>query len=246
MMPYSFQPRILLSAFCLVLIITFSLLGGWQLQRSDEKQQQLSELEALAELPPSSLNEAPHKHQVATKVTANGHYLAQDQFLLDNIVHQGKPGYYLLTPFSLSESKEVILVNRGWIAKESHGLPNLATSSEIITLTGTLAPPRSKPVILGGIDQPISDTPPLWYYMDIEVFKEHAGYNVLPLVLRLAPDLNSGFVRDWPQFQAKSGMHIGYAIQWFVFAFFVLIALVSINFKNNTKPNKNNTNNNGD
>ncbi len=171
------------------------------------------------------------------------HYLEQDQIMLDNIVHQGKPGYYLLTPFVLSGSKEIILVNRGWLAKESKGLPSPVTPTEHTFLKGTLAPPRSKPVILGNIDQPISDTPPLWYYMDIEVFEKQAGYSVLPLVLRLAPDLNSIFVRDWPKFQAKSGMHIGYAIQWFVFAFFVLIALAGINITNNTKSNKNNANN---
>ena len=243
-MSYSFQPRYVLSLFCLLLIILFSSLGIWQLQRAEQKENAQAELEALAKRPPQKLNFNSEELKPATKASAIGRYKSDDQFLLDNIVHQGKPGYYLLTPFEISGSKEIILVNRGWLAKRSQGFPPLLAPSQEVTIQGTLAAPRSKPVILGGIDHPVSDTPPLWYYMDIEVFEDTAGYKVLPLVLRLDPESNSNFVRDWPQYEAKSGMHIGYAIQWFVFAFFVLIGLVGINIKNKATVHKNKINNN--
>lgn len=242
-MPYSFQPKFFLSLFCILMMLVFCALGLWQLQRADEKQQTQSELEELSMLPPRNLNLQSNHLKSASKALATGHYLVNEQFLLDNIVHKGKPGYYLLSPFLLSNRDEVILVNRGWLAKQQNGLPEFKTPTEQLSLRGILAPPRSKPVILGSIDHPISATPPLWYYMDMEVFQQQSSYKALPLILRLAPEPDSDFVRDWPKFQAKSGMHIGYAIQWFVFAFFVLIALLGINFKSKAKPNKNNSNN---
>ena len=209
-MSYSFQPKLLLSSVCLALCLIFTSLGVWQLERSTEKQKIYSELNLLAKEPARSLNEGLEQLTPATKAVSRGHYLAKDLFLLDNIVYQGKPGYYVLTPFAIDGSDDIILINRGWVAKQRGSLPEIATALEQIVIKGTLAPPRSKPVILGNIEQPIS---------------------VLPLVLRLNPEPDSEFVRDWPKYEAKSGMHIGYAIQWFVFALFVLIALLGINFK---------------
>ena len=37
--------------------------------------------------------------------------------------------------------------------------------------------------------------------------------------------------QDWPEFNANTEMHIGYAIQWFAFCFFSLLAYVSIGIK---------------
>lgn len=213
------------------------------MQRADEKQQILTSQKALDALPTQSLNTHSKDLQAGYKVLVKGNYLTNDQFFLDNIVHQGKPGYYLLTPLRLENSEDVILVNRGWLPKTREGLPKPKTSVHTLELSGVLAPPRSKPVILGSIDQPISETPPLWYYMDIDYFQKVRGYSVLPFILQLAPSADSGFVRSWPKFEAKSGMHIGYAIQWFVFAFFALIGLVGINVKKQAENKKNNKSN---
>ena len=84
-MSYTFQPRLVISSFCLLLIIVFSALGIWQLQRAEQKQLLLSELDRIANLPASSLNQEVSKLVPATKVTAQGHYLAEEQFFLDNI-----------------------------------------------------------------------------------------------------------------------------------------------------------------
>ena len=160
--------------------------------------------------------------------------------MLDNIIQNGKPGFYVFTPFEIEGTSDVILVNRGWVAQQKKrlDLPETAIEPGHQTLHGTLAKPRSKPVILGNIDSPISDTPLLWYYMDTEHFEKTVGYSVLPLILRLAPTSNttpdSPLIRQWPKFEAKTGMHIGYAIQWFVFTLFVLIAFLGTSFKKNT------------
>ena len=225
---------------CLLLFCCFFSLGAWQLDRAEQKKQQKAQIDTLANLPPVSLNDSKllsnTEHDALSpyqRVLLTGQFIAKDQFLLDNIIRGGKPGYYLISPFLIEDTQRSILVNRGWIAqgKSRQILPTFETPTERITLKGVLSEPRSKPVILGSIDHPVSDTPPLWYYMDIKVFEQEAGYRVLPLIIKPDPDATSTLVRDWPKFEAKSGMHIGYAIQWFVFALFVLIAFLGLSIK---------------
>jgi surfeit locus 1 family protein len=244
-MPYTFKPTFFLTVFCLILFGAFLSLGIWQVNRAEEKDLQQHVIEKRSEQPSISLNQLATRNLTPyTKATATGKYRESEQFLLDNIIHNGKPGFYVITPFEIEGTDDIILVNRGWVAQQRKrlNLPRTTIKPDQQTLHGTLAKPRSKPVILGNIDSPISDTPPLWYYMDAEHFEKTVGYSVLPLILRLDATsdatsnttLGSQLIRQWPKFEAKTGMHIGYAIQWFVFALFVLIALLGTSFQKNT------------
>jgi len=239
-MPYTFKPTFFLSVFCLILFGVFLSLGIWQVNRVGEKELQQQVIDQRTNQPAIRLNQIPTPViQPYTKATVSGKYRVNDQFLLDNIIQAGKPGFYVMTPFEIAGTKDTILVNRGWIAQKRPrlDLPVVTTELGDQTLEGTLSTPRSKPVVLGNIDNPVSDTPPLWYYMDTEHFEKTVGYNVLPLVLRLSPTSkpaqNPSLIKQWPKFEAKTGMHIGYAIQWFVFALFVLIAFLGTSFKKN-------------
>ena len=239
-MPYTFKPTFFLSVFCLILFGVFLSLGIWQVNRVGEKQLQQQVIDKRIKQPATLLNQTPTPTiQPYTKATVSGKYRATEQFLLDNIIQAGKPGFYVITPFEIAGTEDTILVNRGWIAQKRTrlDLPVITTELGNQILQGTLSTPRSKPVVLGNIDTPISDTPPLWYYMDTEHFEKTVGYSILPLVLRLAPTPKatpgSSLIRQWPKFEAKTGMHIGYAIQWFVFALFVLIAFLGTSFKKN-------------
>lgn len=268
--------QIFVYLFLSILLGTFVSLGTWQLNRANEKAALAEQMEALIAKPPIDLNEASEQALPHIKARAHGHFIESDQFLLDNIIHKGKPGYYVLTPFRLIDKGDVILVNRGWLPK-SRTLPELPlvpsetahsqghsqlnsqlqsmsettqstnemeyrTSEQNLfksntvktyqTIEGVLAEPRSKPVITGNTDSPLSPVATLWYYMDTAFFEQQAGYDVFPLVLRLKPDQHTSLVRDWPTFEAKTGMHIGYAIQWFVFALFVFIAWIGMIYKN--------------
>ena len=240
-MPYTFKPTFFLFAFCLILFGVFLSLGIWQVNRVAEKELQQQVIDQRTKRPAITLNQTPIPNiQPYTKATVSGKYRASEQFLLDNIIQAGKPGFYVITPFDIAGTEDTILVNRGWIAQKRTrlDLPEITTNLNNQILQGTLSTPRSKPVILGSIDNPISDTPPLWYYMDSKYFEKTVGYTVLPLILRLSPTLStssdSPLIRQWPKFEAKTGMHIGYAIQWFVFALFVLIAFFGTSVTKNT------------
>ena len=243
-MQYSFKPTFFLTLFCLVLFSIMFSLGIWQLNRVNEKELLQQTVNERTQRETSSLNIKPFHAQPLNpydQTQVMGHYLPEDQFLLDNIIHKGKAGYYVLTPFEIDQTHEVILVNRGWVSqgKNRQDLPNITIDSKKRTLTGTLAAHRSKPVILGNIDQPISEDSRLWYYMDVKYFEKNAGYRVLPLALQLESEQNlenaipsaANLIREWPKFDAKTGMHIGYSIQWFVFALFILLAFIGLSFK---------------
>lgn len=247
-MSYQFKPSLLTTIFFLVLIIGLICLGTWQLQRAHEKQSLQNMIDQRSRLAPLSLNMPFEEFSPYQIVKATGQYKAKDSILLDNIVYQGKPGYYLITPFEIMASRAVILVNRGWLPQGNSRseLPDFKTPKGIITIEGHLNHPRSKPVLLGNTSSPLSATPPLWYYMDQRFFSQLHGYSVLPLVLKLnhqgqtstytstplpSEETELTLIQDWPEYDAKSGMHIGYAIQWFVFALFGLIAYAGLSIK---------------
>jgi len=233
-------------------------LGIWQMNRASEKEQLQNTVIERTQHSPISLNQTylneSEKEQTLNpyeKATVKGYYQPSEQFLLDNIIHNGKPGYYAITPFKIQNTNKVILVNRGWIpqGKTRQTLPEFSISTDKRSLSGIIAKPRSKPVILGSIDQPISENPKLWYYMDVKYFEKNVGYSVLPWVLRLETEdllpittdkrkTTTKLIREWPVFDAKTGMHIGYAIQWFVFALFVLFAFVGLSFKKQIRISK--------
>ncbi|HKJ95081.1 MAG TPA: SURF1 family protein, partial [Gammaproteobacteria bacterium] len=103
----------------LVFIVTLAVLlaaGFWQLDRAEQKRAIIDALEQGAKAPPVSLNgNSPAYHAIRLKpVKATGVYDGAHQFLLDNQVRDGRPGYRVLTPLKLAGSSTAILVDRGW------------------------------------------------------------------------------------------------------------------------------------
>jgi surfeit locus 1 family protein len=47
----------------------------------------------------------------------------------------------------------------------------------------------------------------------------------------LSPGSPSGYDSQWPEVADKSGMHIGYAIQWAAFALIALGTFIGLNLK---------------
>ncbi len=50
----------------------------------------------------------------SARISLSGTFIHDQQFLLDNRSHQGRPGWEVLTPLALDDGR-LILVNRGWI-----------------------------------------------------------------------------------------------------------------------------------
>ena len=77
----------------------FAMLATWQLRRADESRATLAQFsdgaaESVLATLPAALDEATRFRRVEIE----GEYVVEQQFLLDNMLHEGAAGYHVLTP----------------------------------------------------------------------------------------------------------------------------------------------------
>jgi len=229
---YQFRFSLLGTILAIIGLSIFTTLGTWQVYRAMEKQQLQAEMDIKLEQPILQLNKniADIESKKYLKVHAQGHFDNAHEILIDNMVQNGNAGYHVLTPFVLQADKSVILVNRGWVpvGRDRRILPELSAPTKNITIQGIISPPKSRPPLLLG-DPDIKSK--VWLYFDAIQFKKKSGKDVLPVIILLDKDNEHGYTREWPKYEVKIGMHIGYAIQWYVFALIVLVTYISLNLK---------------
>jgi surfeit locus 1 family protein len=93
--------------------------------------------------------------------------------------------------------------------------PSVPVPGGEVTISGWLDHPRSLPVIVAG---EIPAEASFWPYLDLDALVLRLGAPLPRYVIRAEPPSGSGLRQKAPSFDAKVGMHIGYAIQWFAFA----------------------------
>jgi surfeit locus 1 family protein len=227
---YQFRFSLLGTVLAIIGLTIFSSLGTWQVFRAMEKQQLQEEMDVKSTLPIFQLdrNLADIETRKYLKVIAQGHFDDSNEILIDNMVQEGSAGYHVLTPFILKADNSVIMVNRGWVpvGRDRRILPTLSAPSKTISIQGTISPPRSKPPLLLGEPDIKSK---VWLYFDTVQFKKKSGNDVLPVIILLDKTNQHGYTREWPKYEVKIGMHIGYAIQWYVFALIVLVTYIALN-----------------
>lgn len=223
-------PATLLALACLAV---FASLGFWQLDRADQKRQLQAEFEQRQLAAPAGVEELAQVGQELRfrKLRATGVFDPENEILLDNIVHQGRAGYHVITPLRISNSDRVVLVNRGWVplGRSRQDLPDIETPAQAVAVTGSVEMPASRPLLGGGDSPPAPEGGKVWFFLDLTHFMQQAGYAVEPYVLALDPEQPFGFVRERSRFDARVGMHIGYAIHWFAFALATLLVYLYLN-----------------
>jgi surfeit locus 1 family protein len=208
-----------------LLIAVFVTLGFWQLDRAAEKiaRQNLFDCGGahVDVRDASSVGEFQ-------PIRATGHYIEDRQFLIDNMISNGRLGYFVVTPFELSPEEPLLLVNRGWIASsgDRDSLPPIPVdrqTKEITGLSGHLPRVGIRP---GGAFDGADAWPKLTTFPQLSDLAGALGRDVVPYVLLLDPDSNSTLVRDWRPREQGPMMHYGYAFQWFAMAMAVLVILL--------------------
>ncbi len=201
-------------------------LGVWQLYRAGEKQELLQSFENRKQQPPVALDVAREDFGDLRfrQVQVQGVYDAGRQFLLDNQIRNGRPGYSVLTPLRLAGGKAV-LVDRGWVPQglTRQLLPNVTIKQVDVQVTGTIYVPFGKPFSLGAIDAGGAVWPRVIQYVAFPEISERLGYDLLPLVIRLSPDAPEGYLREWAPLPFTPARHIAYAVQWFGLALALLV-----------------------
>ena len=192
-------------------------LGRWQVDRRHEKEALQSLLEArMHEAPVQLTGPVPAAQPLLYRhVVAKGEWLADKQFFVDNQVHEGRAGFYVITPLRLAGSAAAVLVNRGWIERDAHypdapAVPVPDGPAEVRGLAAT--PPRrylelSTDTVSGNV----------WQNLSIERYQDRSGLTLLPVVV--LPDASTpGLAPVHEKPDAGIAKHEEYALTWFSLA----------------------------
>ncbi len=205
-------------------------LGGWQLDRAEEKQQQLNQQRQGAAVKPAQLDELSsiewqplspvRREQWHFKpLTVTGWYDPSVYLLLDNRTRSGQVGYEVLSLFKTRDGQR-LLINRGWIKAPLYRdqWPTIHSETAEVSMMGSVYFPEQQTFVLAS-EPATSGWPKRIQALDIEAVARELGMPLLPFTLRLSNDQQTGaFQTGWQLTQISPDKHRGYATQWFALA----------------------------
>jgi len=206
--------NVIFTLIAITCIVIMFLLGFWQLDRKSQKDQRLAQIESRQDAQALSLTDvidSPYDY-VDFAVRFSGKP-KQALFYIDNRIKNSIAGYEILTPVKTDYG--IVLINLGWVPGSGNRkeLPRIS-SPKTSTFEGRMYIPSD--------NRMISETnfnygafPVLMQQIDFDEIQKHLGESVLPFTIRLKPEDNVGFVRDWQVVVMAPEKHLGYAIQWF-------------------------------
>ena len=215
----------LITLLALLSVVLTLALGRWQLSRATQKealQALIESKEALDPLDTRMLASASDPRAVLyRRVTLRGQWVAKHTVYLDNRQMNGKPGLYVLTPLALDGDAGVVVVQRGWVARnfmDRTKVPDVVTPTGPVAVSGRIVLPPSKLYEFEG-----PDTGRIRQNLDMLSFSAEVGMPLRAVSIQETGPLTDGLLREWPAAATGVEKHYGYAVQWFA-----LSALISI------------------
>ena len=211
----------------LAVVVTFPLLGLWQLDRWDQEKDRQARIEARVDGPvvpltdvlrpdlsPAELDDLEYQ-----PVTATGTYLADEEVAHRNRDLDGRGGFDWLTPLELSDGTAV-LVRRGFVppAQMAGAEPTPAPPpAGEVTVTGWLELSGQQPGF-GPTDLP-TGTLDTVFNADVARIDAQVTPDLLPMVLHLREQDPSPGELPVPQPvpEVDLSQNLSYAAQWFIF-----------------------------
>jgi surfeit locus 1 family protein len=214
-----------------ILLMAFIGLGRWQWHRGEAKEAVWAEFQRDAPAQALGTRDFDSVDRFA-RVRLNGTFDIERQFLLDNRSHAGKPGYEVLTPFTLADGRQV-LVNRGWIPFGGYRdkLPDISMTVADAEITG-----RIDELPAGGLASgraaPAGDAwPKLTSFPSHDELASALGVKLQRRILLMDPQIPGGYIREWSPPGMPPARHFSYAIQWWGFAGVLLVLYFGLNFR---------------
>lgn len=200
-------------------------LGWWQLMRGFEKADidarsaASGEQIAIISAPPEDWRTLEY-----AMLELPGKWRQERILLLQNRLHQGRPGYEVIVPFELL-SGAIMLVNRGWVAMPSTDhkkLPEITQVSTDSAVVGQLYLPTRGFTLGATYHGEVSWPLPILYY-DFDALSQLLGTELAPAVLVLAQQHPDSFVTIWRPSAITPARHYAYAAQWWGLAITLII-----------------------
>ena len=111
-----FNPGTRITIFFVFFAALFFALGLWQIERGQSKTILLDEFEKNSITNPKYISKDSKKWD---RVFFEGTWEGSNQILVDNVINRGVAGYKVLTPFRISETERMILIDRGWLKRNT-------------------------------------------------------------------------------------------------------------------------------
>lgn len=192
----------------------FGWLGTWQLNRSGERQAELEAFEQARSAAPVEGLAMLSPQGDYLRVTLSGRYAGERQILMDNMTHEGRRGYHVLTP--LHTAGGVVLVNRGFVpaGMDRSLLPDISVGGAERRVTGVAAPYFRAGLQLE--DPGAGDPwPRRMTYPTPGQLRALIGQRLPEYQLLLDSGEVDGYVRAWQPYGMPPQRHLAYAVQWY-------------------------------
>lgn len=210
-------------------------LGFWQLERMHSKQELIEQFQNAPEM---ELSRAIEEDNSYSRVRLSGQYDPAWQFFIDNKILDGKVGVHVLSLFQTDYS-DPVLVNRGWlpVPADRRSLPEAPVPKGQVVITGLFARPNEDGIRLGETPAiKASSQPILLTYLDMSAIAAAVDPGLLPQVILLDPDDDTGFFgREWQPAVILPPQHKAYAVQWFALALAITIVWITLSYRSARK-----------
>lgn len=210
-------------------------LGYWQLERLEQRRAFNARVQAQLDQAPLELNQALNEsrlQRIAEDITrmeyrsleVSGIYDHDNEVVLLNQAWENRLGVRLLTPLLIDGSEVAILVDRGWVPHEDYTEGQLERYFHTgeVTVTGVIRNSQTRPDI-GWRSDPVprpGERLPAFYLANVDQIQQQIDYTLLPVYVQQSPA--AGMVgpphRAALSLELTEGSHLGYALQWFIFA----------------------------
>lgn len=207
--------------FALTVIVSFVLLGFWQLSRYHQRVDHNTVI-ASRTAPPAvdlrtALGSLPAEQLDYQLVSGQGRYVADDVVRVANRSQGGVAGEYLVSVFQLDDGRE-ILVNRGFVPLDQD-VPVLPAPTGEVTVEGWLRASVNRERF-GATDTGQGAVVPR---LDVAAIQERLdGETLEPVWLQLSPSgpkaAEATFPDPVPLPELTKGPHLSYMGQWWIFA----------------------------
>lgn len=231
---YDFQPRLLPTIATLIMMVVTGSAGFWQLGRAGEKSKLQSQFEHKQNQSALKLADylGGYEELRYRTLLVDGEFIADKQVYIDNRESDGKSGYHVIAPLKLSNSDNIVLINRGWTerGRDYPRVPVIRVPSGTIHIVGVGSIPSHRYIELS--DQGV--TGGVWQNLTFERASSELGISVVPIVVLQQKPEAEGLkpVMEKPDF--KIDMHRGYAFQWFALTVTLMVIYVVVNAKRST------------
>lgn len=220
-----------MSAFVLVMLPVLLALGNWQLGRAEEKRVLEDRyFDALGERPAVPGERGASQLDAFSRLELSGRYLPKRQYLVDNQIHDGEVGYWVVTVFEGLDDRRW-LVNRGFVTAPGRRdqLPQLPLPAGEQSLVAVVWPELGLPPTWRE-EFPSGDYPRRIQRLDVRSLA--ALEKAEPVQLRLEARQPGSLTPASLAVDFNPAGHTGYAVQWFGLAATLAIGFVILGFRN--------------